>query len=153
ELSSRPLASYIRGFQGDALGPESVACMTKHFPGGGPHAGVVCTDWGLITDADLGEWVFYAKCWGVEDLSAADRVAKIVDAGCDQLGGENDPSLLVELIRSGRVGEERIDESARRLLRVKFTLGLFDNPSIDEDAAAQIAGRDDFPRTGQEAQR
>jgi beta-glucosidase len=225
ELSSRLLAAYIRGFQGDELGPESVACMTKHFPGGGPQAdgedphfargkdqvypgdnfeyhlrpfaaafaagtamimpyygrpvgteleevgfgfnkqvitGLlrerfdydgVCTDWGLITDADLGEWVFHAKCWGVEDLSAADRVAKIVDAGCDQLGGENDPSLLVELICSGRIGEERVDESARRLLRVKFTLGLFDNPYIDEDAAAQIAGRDDFRRTGEEAQR
>ena len=38
ELSSRLLAAYIRGFQGDELGPESVACMTKHFPGGGPQA-------------------------------------------------------------------------------------------------------------------
>jgi beta-glucosidase len=25
-----------QGFQGDALGPDSVACTTKHFPGGGP---------------------------------------------------------------------------------------------------------------------
>jgi beta-glucosidase len=226
ELSSRLLAAYIRGFQGDELGPQSVACMTKHFPGGGPQAdgedphfargkdqvypgdnleyhlrpfeaalaagtamvmpyygrpvgteleevgfgfnkqvitgllrerfgydGVVCTDWGLVTDAHLGEWVFYAKCWGVEDLSAADRVAKIVEAGCDQLGGENDPSLLVELVRSGRVREDRIDESVRRLLRVKFRLGLFDNPYVDEDAAVQIAGRDDFRRAGEEAQR
>jgi beta-glucosidase len=226
ELSSRLLAAYIRGFQGDELGPQGVACMTKHFPGGGPQAdgedphfargkdqvypgdnleyhlrpfeaafaaetamvmpyygrpvgteleevgfgfnkqvitgllrerfgydGVVCTDWGLVTDAHLGEWVFYAKCWGVEDLSAADRVAKIVAAGCDQLGGESDPSLLVELVRSGRVREDRIDESVRRLLRVKFRLGLFDSPYVDEDAAVQIAGRDDFRRAGEEAQR
>ena len=34
----------------------------------------------------------------------------------------------------GRVSEERIDESARRLLAVKFRLGLFDNPYVDEDA-------------------
>ena len=115
--------------------------------------GVVCTDWGLVTDADLGEWVFYAKCWGVEDLSAADRLAKIVEAGCDQLGGENDPALLVELVRSGRIGEKRLDESVRRLLRVKFKLGLFDDPYVDEEAAAQIAGRDDFRRAGEEAQR
>ena len=33
---ARLVAAYIRGFQGDQLGPESVACMTKHFPGGGP---------------------------------------------------------------------------------------------------------------------
>ncbi len=36
ELSSRMVSAYIRGFQGEKLGPESVACMTKHFPGGGP---------------------------------------------------------------------------------------------------------------------
>jgi beta-glucosidase len=35
-LSSEMIAAYIRGFQGTAVGPESVACMTKHFPGGGP---------------------------------------------------------------------------------------------------------------------
>lgn len=36
ELASQMVAAYIRGFQGETLGPESVACMTKHFPGGGP---------------------------------------------------------------------------------------------------------------------
>jgi beta-glucosidase len=35
-LASRMGAAYIRGFQGPALGPHSVACMTKHFPGAGP---------------------------------------------------------------------------------------------------------------------
>jgi len=36
ELASKMVSAYIKGFQGDTLGPESVACMTKHFPGGGP---------------------------------------------------------------------------------------------------------------------
>jgi len=36
QLSAQLTAAYIRGFQGAALGPDSVACMTKHFPGGGP---------------------------------------------------------------------------------------------------------------------
>jgi beta-glucosidase len=35
-LTSRMVSAYIRGFQGEKLGPHSVACMTKHFPGGGP---------------------------------------------------------------------------------------------------------------------
>lgn len=35
-LSARMTAAYIYGFQGDNLGAESVACMTKHWPGGGP---------------------------------------------------------------------------------------------------------------------
>lgn len=35
-LAATMINAYIRGFQGETLGPESVACMTKHFPGGGP---------------------------------------------------------------------------------------------------------------------
>ena len=35
ELAARMVAAYIRGFQGAALGPQSVACMTKHFSSGG----------------------------------------------------------------------------------------------------------------------
>jgi len=36
ELSSKMTKAYILGFQGDEIGPESISCMTKHFPGGGP---------------------------------------------------------------------------------------------------------------------
>lgn len=36
DLSAAMTAAYIRGFQGETLGKESIACMTKHFPGGGP---------------------------------------------------------------------------------------------------------------------
>ncbi|MCP4251647.1 MAG: glycoside hydrolase family 3 protein, partial [bacterium] len=39
ELAAEMTAAYIRGFQGGELGPASVACMTKHFPGGGPQKG------------------------------------------------------------------------------------------------------------------
>ena len=35
-LSARMIKPYILGFQGTALGKNSVACMTKHFSGGGP---------------------------------------------------------------------------------------------------------------------
>ncbi|WP_406088778.1 glycoside hydrolase family 3 protein [Kitasatospora purpeofusca] len=36
DRASRIIAAYIRGLQGGPVGPDSVACMTKHFPGGGP---------------------------------------------------------------------------------------------------------------------
>jgi beta-glucosidase len=36
DLTSRLVQAYIRGFQSEQLGPESVSTMTKHFPGGGP---------------------------------------------------------------------------------------------------------------------
>lgn len=36
QLSKKLTKAYILGFQGDTLGSQSVACMTKHFSGGGP---------------------------------------------------------------------------------------------------------------------
>ena len=232
ETAERLVGPYLRGFQGSRLTAASVACMTKHFPGGGPqldgedphfpygreqvypgggfeyhlrpflaaiaagttalmpyyglpvgltlpdgtaveevgfgfnHAiittllrdqlgydGVVCTDWGLITDAQIAGLPFPARAWGVEHLSRADRVARVIEAGCDQFGGESCPELIVDLVRSGRLAEARLDVSARRLLLVKFELGLFDDPYVDEEAAALTVGRPDFAAAGRDAQR
>ncbi len=88
--------------------------------------GVICTDWGLVTESMIKP----AAAWGVEHLSEIERVAKILDAGCDMFGGESCPELVVELVKTGRVTEARIDESVRRILRDKFRLGLFDNPFV-----------------------
>lgn len=89
--------------------------------------GVVCTDWGLVTES----FVKPPAAWGVEHLSESERVAKIIDAGCDMFGGESCPELVVELVKSGRIAEARIDESVRRILRDKFRLGLFDDPFVE----------------------
>jgi beta-glucosidase len=44
---------------------------------------------------------------------------------------------LAELVRSGSVPEPNIDESVRRVLRVKLALGLFEHPYVDEGRATQ----------------
>ena len=43
---------------------------------------------------------------------------------------------LAQLVRSGEVPEARVDESVRRVLRVKFALGLFERPYTDESHEA-----------------
>ena len=115
--------------------------------------GIVCTDWGLINDAELLGQPMPARAWGVEHLSPLDRVEMVLNAGCDQFGGESCPELVVELVRAGRVSEDRIDVSVRRLLLEKLRLGLFDQRYLDIDAAAAIVGRADFVDAGLDAQR
>ena len=115
--------------------------------------GLVCTDWGLITDGEIFGEPFPARAWGVEHLTPKERMKKVLDAGADQFGGEACPELLLELVAEGEVSEERLDVSARRILREKFELGLFDDPYVDEDAADEIVGRADFRAAGDEAQR
>ena len=226
DLTSRLVTAYIHGFQGTKLGHESVATMTKHFPGGGPQKdgedphfaygreqvypgdqrdyhlrpfraaiaagtsqmmpyygmpvgtsweevgfafnrdvitailreelgfdGIVCTDWGLIGDSVILGQPMPARAWGVEHLSMVERVQRAIEAGCDQFGGESKPDLVVEAVRSGLVSETRIDQSVRRLLREKFTLGLFDHRFLDIDHALATIGRADFRTEGQATQR
>jgi beta-glucosidase len=115
--------------------------------------GIVCTDWGLISDSVIMGQPMPARAWGVEHLSELDRAQKVIDAGCDQFGGESRPELVVELVRSGRVSHARIDRSVRRLLREKFVLGLFDQPFLDVDRAVTTIGCADFVAAGEAAQR
>jgi beta-glucosidase len=223
DLASALVQAYIRGFQGEQLGPESVSTMTKHFPGGGPQKdgedphfaygreqvypgnnfeyhlkpfraaiaagaaqimpyygmpvgtqydevafafnkaiitdllrgelgfdGIVCTDWGLVTGTTILGQPMPARAWGVEHLA---RVEMILNAGCDQFGGEARPELVVQLVEQGRITEERIDASVRRLLREKFVLGLFDDPYVDPDHAAATVGRAEFLTAGADAHR
>lgn len=115
--------------------------------------GLVCTDWGLINDAEIFGQPFPARAWGVEHLTPKERMRKVLDAGVDQFGGEDCPELLVELVAEGAISQERVDVSARRILREKFELGLFENPFVDEDAADEIVGRAEFRAAGEAAQR
>jgi beta-glucosidase len=78
---------------------------------------------------------------------------KVLGAGVDQFGGESSPDVLVDIVRAGDLSEERLDVSARRLLREKFVLGLFDDPIVDVAAASHICGRADFRAAGEAAQR
>lgn len=114
--------------------------------------GVIVSDWELVSDNHVGDQVLPARAWGVEGLSASERMARILEAGADQFGGEECTQLLLDLVRDGAVAPERVTDSARRLLRVKFQLGLFDDPYVDESAAEALVGRAHDRRAGHEAQ-
>lgn len=115
--------------------------------------GVVCTDWTLLKDMMMLGMGMPARAWGVEHLSLAERAQKVIEAGADQFGGEACPEVIVQLVRAGKVSEERIDQSIRRLLRDKFRLGLFDNPYVDVETAEKIVGNAEFREAGELAQR
>jgi len=221
-LSAKLTGAYVLGFQGDSLSHTSVACMTKHFSGGGPQEdgwdahfatgpgqaypgdnfeyhlipftegafpagtaqimpyygipkgqtsedvgfafnkdiitgllrdslgfdGVVCTDWGIVSDMFIKE----AAAWGVEHLTEKERVQKIFDAGCDMIGGDSRTDLVIQLVEEGSLSETRINESIRRILKDKFILGIFDNPYLDISNLT-IFENSAFKEKGKEAQR
>ena len=60
---------------------------------------------------------------------AADATAKAVNAGSDMdMEAHYYVAKLVNLVKSGKVKESLVDDAVHRILRVKFELGLFDDP-------------------------
>lgn len=69
-----------------------------------------------------------------QDVESAARMA--LDAGVDVELPSTDcyGSPLIRAIREGLVDEAKVDECAKRVLRMKFALGLFEHPFADEQA-------------------
>ncbi len=95
--------------------------------------GFVTSDWGSI-----GELIPQ----GVAN-SGAVAAGKAILAGVDMDMESNVYAPhMAELVKSGIVPESVIDDSVRRVLRVKFALGLFDHPYTEVNAPAGIASED-----------
>ena len=92
--------------------------------------GFVVTDWGSIKEMVTHG---YAK----DGKEAAEKAVK---AGSDMdMESYNYVNDLVQLVKDGKVNESLIDDAARRILRVKFELGLFDYPYKYCDEAREKA--------------
>lgn len=86
--------------------------------------GIILSDFGLVTDANVFGKPFPARAWGVEHLDRHQRVSKLLNAGVDQFGGEHDTQLVLDLLESGDITEDRVDASVRRTISLMRDLGL-----------------------------
>jgi beta-glucosidase len=90
--------------------------------------------------------------WGVEKLSEKDRQKTIVLAGVDQIGGDNDPSVILASVKDRGIPMAVVDAAVRRALRPVFQLGLFENPYVDPDQAKASVASESFLAAGYAAQ-
>ena len=105
--------------------------------------GVICSDWGIIT----------GRHWGVTNLTIPERYIKAINAGIDQFGGEMHPEIVVQLVKENKIDESRIDRSARRILKNKFELGLFDDPFVDIESVDKLINTQITRKLALDAQR
>lgn len=99
--------------------------------------GVIVSDW---------EDVIRLHTWHKVADSPSEAVRMAVDAGLDISMVPLDYSfatLLVDLVREGKVSEARIDESVRRILTLKHELRLFENHTV-EPAATDGFGKPEY---------
>jgi len=103
----------------------------------------------LLKDLLRGEWGFegfvISDGWGVDDLYRLHFVAKDqADAAEKSFSSGVDVELgrcfryLEQAVETGRISMEMLDAAVARVLQVKFQLGLFENPFVDEENAASI---------------
>lgn len=164
-----PTFSILQGAAADGKPLEQVGAgfnhqlLTELLRGQYGFRGVILSDWAITNDCpeacrngasagnkpapqDIG------MPWGVEELTVAQRFAKAINAGVDQIGGTERSQVIVGDVHNGSISEVRVREAAGRILLQKFQLGLFEQPYVDETKAAQIAGNKDFVREGRAAQ-
>ncbi len=108
----------------------------------------------LLTDVlkrELGFKGFLVSDWAAIDQLGKDYksdIEKSINAGLDMImipnghGQDNNYvdfiTKLKELVNENKVPLSRIDDAARRILKVKFELGLFKNPMTDKQLTTQI---------------
>jgi beta-glucosidase len=120
--------------------------------------GVICTDWLVTADEGKSPDIFAGKSWGMENKTVAERHYKILMAGVDQFGGNNDAGPVLEAYNMGirEHGETnmraRMELSAVRLLKNIFRVGLFENPYLDIENTKKTVGNASFMAAGYQAQ-
>jgi beta-glucosidase len=105
----------------------------------------------LLEKVLRGEWGFdgvvVSDYNGIADLQNLHHIAgsvqeaarRALEAGVDcDLPSGGTYAALTQLVRDGRVSEERINASVRRLLSLKFRAGLFENPYADAAQAVAL---------------
>ena len=164
EISERFLRSYI-------LPPFKAAveagCMTI-MPGHNDIGGIPChaSRW-LLTDVVKGEFgfggFFISDMMDMDNLTSlhftaenqSQALEKSINAGMDMHMYSPDSLQFAvpvrQLVREGKIPVSRIDDAVRRILKVKFSLGLFENRYTDP--AADRYATPDSRRTALEAAR
>lgn len=104
--------------------------------------GMATGDWGTSGDP-------YGNNAG---LTTAQRAANWLKAGSHQWGSD-DVNYFRDALDQGYIDESHIDEAVGKILEMSFKLGLFENPYVDEDEAAQIVRSQEHMLFGFNAQK
>ncbi|OAN46266.1 beta-glucosidase [Chloroflexus islandicus] len=98
-----------------------------------------------VLKGELGFTGFVVSDWAAIDQIDPDyerAVITAINAGIDMNMVPYDPqrfiAILTRAVESGAVSEERINDAVRRILAVKFAMGLFEQPFAQTELLAQI---------------
>lgn len=155
------LDEYLPAFRRAVREGRVVTAMTSY----NSIDGIPCTANGYLLDSLLRrQWGFgglvFSDLGSIDGMVGA-RVAENLEAaavmaltaGTDVDLGGNAYARLVGAVRQGRVAEACVDSAVARVLRLKFAMGLFENPYVDPETAARIVHSEEHKALAREVAR
>ena len=127
--------------------------------------GIPCTsNHELLTGVLRNNWVFnrgivVSDLFSIDGLRGTHRTAtslqdaaiQALSAGVDVDLGGNCYVKLADAVREGKVSEETLNQAVRRVLRLKFEMGLFEHPYVDEKTAGKLVNNAEAVATARHA--
>ena len=119
----------------------------------------------IITDFDVtGADTVVITPYGVEGITYAERLLKLLEAGCDSFGGDGDnltyddmaEAMTAYALGVEKYGQEEMDSimavTTVRILKTLFNVGVVDNPYLSKETARAVANNDEHNQAGFDAQ-
>ena len=164
DVSERTLReTFFPPFEASVRQGQCMSAMMSH----NELNGIPChTNYWLMDDVLRREWGFrgfVVSDWmDIEHCVDQHRTAtdnkdaflQSINAGIDMhMHGPEWQRAVVELVKEGKISESRIDESVRRILEVKFRLGLFEHPYGDIATRERVINNPEHKATALQASR
>ena len=163
DISLRALLDeYLPGFQRAVEVGKAATVMTSY----NSIDGVPCTSNPYLLDTILRKrWGFdgfvYSDLVSIDGIAGTHHVAatvedaaiQAIEAGTDMDLGASAYSKLVEAVKNGKVKESYIDRAVSNVLRLKFKMGLFENPYVSPEQAKKIVNSEEHKQVAREVAR
>lgn len=145
------LDEYLPGFQRAVEVGKAATVMTSY----NSIDGVPCTSNKFLIDSLLRKrWGFdgfvYSDLASIDGIAGAhvaanleDAAIQAVEAGTDMDLGANAYRQLVKAVQAGKVKESAINRAVSNVLRLKFRMGLFEQPYVSPEEAARLVNCED----------
>ena len=113
--------------------------------------GIIQTDWGMI-------WAIQEALGTMTGEEVSDEEAILIgvtQSRVDGIGGESIRliDLMEEYTKEGKIDEAILTAAATRIVKVKFEMGMFENPYCDVDYAVSFVGNEENQKVNLQAAR
>lgn len=111
--------------------------------------GIIQTDWGMI-------WAIQEALGTMTGEEVSDEEAILIgvtQSRVDGIGGESIRliDLMEEYTQEGKIDEAILTAAATRIVKVKFEMGMFENPYCDVDYAVSFVGNEESQKVNLQA--